>query len=285
MPDARGSCLCGGIAWRVRDPLDFTSHCHCSRCRKAHGAPVGTYLVCAADAFTLDRGRDLIVSYESSPGLHRPFCRRCGTVVPDSAEWKGMTGVPMGPFDDDPGVRPLMHIFVSSKAPWFDIDDDLPRFDGYPPGFDLTALPDPPSQEGTPGVTRGSCLCGDVAFTAEGAPFRWYNCHCSRCRKGRSAPYASNVFWHVDKVNFTSGENRLSSWKVPQATFFKQVFCNRCGSPMPNLDRQRSVAIIPAGSLDDDPGIRPECHIFATSKAPWFDIPGTLPQYEARAPQ
>ena len=284
MPDARGSCLCGGIGWRVRDPIAFTSHCHCARCRKAHGAPFGTYLICTADAFTLDRGRDLVVRYESSPGFFRPFCRRCGGTVPDGEPWKGMLGVPMGPFDDDPGVRPLSHIFVSSKAPWFEIEDDLPRFDGYPPGFGDAPIAELPSHRKTPGVTTGSCLCGEVAFTAESEPFRWHNCHCSRCRKGRAAPYASNVFWHVDKVRFTRGEERLVAYKVPEARFFVQAFCDRCGSPMPNLDRERSVAIVPVGSLDDDPGIRPVCHIFAASKTPWFDIPGTLPQYDERPP-
>jgi hypothetical protein len=281
MGEARGSCLCGGVAWRVRDALDFTSHCHCSRCRKAHGMGFGTYLVCGEDSFTLERGRELIERYESSPGFFRPFCRRCGSVVPDGEPWKGMLGVPFGPFDDDPGVRPLSHIFVSSKPPWLEITDDLPRFDGYPPGFDANTLDDLPRRGQGEGVT-GSCLCGDVTFTAESPPLRYYNCHCSRCRKARSALFASNVFWQADRLRFTSGADRLTSYKVPEAQFFTQVFCTRCGSPMPRLDPERGIAVVPAGSLDADPGKRPECHIFVASKAPWHEISDALAQYDER---
>jgi hypothetical protein len=282
MAEAKASCLCGGVAWRVRDPLDFTSHCHCGRCRKSHGTPFATYLICGAETFTLDRGRELIARYESSPGFFRPFCSRCGAVVPDGEPWKGMVGVPFGPFDDDPGVRPLSHIFVSSKPPWFEIEDDLPRFDGYPPGFDAAGLDDLPARTRPAGGVSGSCLCGDIAFTLEGAAMRYYNCHCSRCRKGRAALYASNAFWSADALRFTRGEERLAFYKVPEAQFFAQVFCQRCGSPMPRVDRDRGIVVVPAGSLDGDPGKRPERHTFVASKAPWFDIPGNLPQHDER---
>ena len=39
--------------------------------------------------------------------------------------------VALGSLVDDPGIRPTKHIFVGSKAPWFEITDDLPQFDEY----------------------------------------------------------------------------------------------------------------------------------------------------------
>jgi hypothetical protein len=80
------------------------------------------------------------------------------------------------------------------------------------------------------------------------------------------------------------GEDLLMAYKVPEARYFTTVFCRRCGSKMPRIDRERGIAIVPMGAFDDDPGIRPQCHIFVGSKAPWYDITDDLLQHEAAAP-
>jgi hypothetical protein len=278
MTAIRGSCLCGDVAWETTGPLEFMSHCHCSRCRKSHGSAFATYVVVTPDAFRLVRGGERIARYESSPGLSRPFCSRCGSPVADGEASQGLVGVPAGPLDDDPGVRPLAHIFASSKAPWFEIAGDLPRFDGFPPGFNAPQLPELAPRDAATGRARGSCLCGAVAYVIEGDPFRSWNCHCSRCRKARGAAYASNLFAAADDVRFTRGEDHLVTFKLPEARYFTQTFCRSCGSPMPRIARERGFAIVPMGSLDDDPGMPPSRHIFAASKAPWYDIPDQLPQ-------
>src|SRR5262249_14726009 len=159
-------------------------------------------------------GRDRIVSYESSPGNFRPFCGRCGSVVPSGLEWKGLTSVPVGVLDDDPGVRAIAHIFVASKATWYEIADALPRFDAYPPGADAPARPDLDRRDGPAGAPRGSCLCGAVRFVLTGPIVRAQHCHCSRCRKARAAAYGSNCFTAVDAVEFVAGAERLRIYRV-----------------------------------------------------------------------
>ncbi len=279
-----GSCLCDDVAWEMSAPLRVMSHCHCSRCRKAHGVAFATYVMCPAGAFAVTRGRERIVRWESTPGFFRPFCGRCGSVVPDGTPMDGQVFVPVGPLDDDPGARPLAHIFVGSKAPWFEIADDVPRFDAYPPGFEAPVAPDrPPAAEDT-GGTRGSCLCGSVRYVVDGTPLRVWNCHCRRCRKARAAAHASNLFVEADGVRFTRGADLVTSYKVPEARIFTQTFCRLCGSPMPHVYRERNLAVIPMGGLDDDPGIRPQRHIFATSGAPWYPIRDALPQHETYPP-
>ncbi len=254
------------------------SHCHCSRCRKTHGTGFATFVMAQADAFHLVRGRELIVRYESSPGFFRPFCGRCGSAVPDGEPWQGLVAIPAGLFDDDPGARPLAHIFVESKAPWVEIQGPLPAFDRYPSGVDTPALADLPVAAAAGGPPGGSCLCGGSAYVIEGPPMRCWNCHCSRCRKARAAAHASNLFVNADELRFRRGAELLVSYKLPGARFFTQVFCRACGAPMPRIDRERGLAIVPMGSLDGDPGMRPQRHIFAASKAPWYDIPDELPQ-------
>ncbi len=278
----QASCLCGGVAWDVDGPLQFVTHCHCARCRKAHGAAFSTAGMVPAGALRFTRGRELVRRFASSPSLQRLFCGTCGSVVPDDESlWQGNVFVHPGCFDGAPEVQPVGHIFAASKAPWFAIADGLPTFDAYPPGVDAPVLADLPAPTPPAGGVRGSCLCGDVAFVVDGAPVRAYHCHCSRCRKGRAAAFATNMFTAHDGVRMIRGEDRLASYKVPDARYFKSVFCRRCGSKMPRFDAERGIVVIPMGALDDDPGIRPMRNIFVGSKAPWSVISDGLPQDEA----
>lgn len=128
-----GSCLCGGIRFEA-DEIALIINCHCSQCRKAQGAAFSTFAFVRRPDFRLERGEELIVGYQSSPGFHRDFCRVCGSRAPHLAEGSDTWGVPAGLLDGDPGVRPALHIFASSKAPWWEIRDELPQFDEEVPG-------------------------------------------------------------------------------------------------------------------------------------------------------
>lgn len=279
----QGSCLCGDVAWEVRPPLELASHCHCSRCRKLHGTPFTTYGAAPADAFRWLRGHPGVQRYESSPGFFRHFCGRCGSKLPAEPS-EGRVFVPLGSLDGDPGVRPLAHIYAGSKAAWHEITDALPRFDTLPPGFSGPALSTPKRPGAGPGRIAGSCLCGAVAYEVDAPLPMLRNCHCSRCRRARGAAFATNAVTGIERFRWTRGEDRLRSYKVPEARFFAQVFCGDCGSPMPRLDPGRGIAVIPAGSFDDDPGLRVMEHIFVGSKAVWFEITDTLPRHQEAAP-
>lgn len=276
------SCLCGDVTWSVDGPLQFLSHCHCSRCRKLHGVGFASYAMAPAQGFRVE-GRENVRRFESSPDFFRHFCGRCGSAVPGDA-FEGSVFVPAGNFEADPGVRPMAHIFVASKAPWYEIPDALPRFDAFPPGIDAPVHPDLPRAPHQPGVTHGSCACGNVAFAYEGAPLLARNCHCLRCRKARGAAHAANLLVRPAQLRFAKGLDRLVTYKIPEAKFFTQVFCDGCGSKLPRVDPSRDLAIVPLGSLDDDPGIRPKEHIFVGSKAPWFEIADALPRFAEQAP-
>jgi hypothetical protein len=272
-----GSCLCGTVRYEV-EGLERMSHCHCSMCRKAHGAPFATYATVPAARFRFVAGEEAVERYESSPGFARGFCRQCGSVVPDGAG--GEVYVPAGCLDDDPGIRASAHIFVASKAPWHPITDDLPRHDGY---SSSTASVERPAPGPAPaGVVRGSCLCGDVAFEVRGAFDAVRNCHCSRCRKARAAAYTTNGFTPLGAVRFVRGGEKVRTYRRPDARYFAQAFCPRCGSGMPRLDPERGLAVIPLGALDDDPGGGAQMHIYVADRAPWFALTDDLPRYEQR---
>ena len=132
--------------------------------------------------------------------------------------------------------------------------------------------------------THGSCLCGRVAFEARGAPVRLNHCHCSRCRKCRGSGHATNLVLPLVGFRFSKGVHLVSTYEVPDAKHFAHSFCNVCGSSMPRADASRGIVIIPMGALDDDPGVRPERHIFVDSKAPWDEIHDDLPQFPGAPP-
>jgi hypothetical protein len=272
-----GSCLCGEIRWSSEGPFALASHCHCSRCRKVHGTAYGSYAAAPERGFAL---RGEAARFESSPGFVRCFCPRCGSVTPGPAGERRF--VPLGSCDGDPGVRPEAHIFVASKAPWFEIHDALPRFAADPAGLVAPALPArPPLDAGGP--VRGGCLCGAVAFEITEPPSLARFCHCSRCRKARAAAFASNLFVTDSGLRFTRGASRVVSYKIPGARYFTQCFCGACGGKLPRVDPERKLAVVPMGALDSDPGIRPREHIFTASKAAWDEIGDGLPQH-AEAP-
>jgi hypothetical protein len=64
---------------------------------------------------------------------------------------------------------------------------------------------------------------------------------------------------------------------------YRSCFCDRCGSPVPDLNSPSSWLEIPAGFLDGDPQIRPDRHIFVDVKSTWFDITDNLPQLDSLA--
>ena len=132
----RASCLCQGIALEIDGPVRDLLYCHCSMCRKAHGTAFRARgRVRTADLRWL-RGEDLARFYESSPGEHRGFCSVCGSnVFTKFAARPQELGLALGILDDDPGSRPICHVFVGSKAPWHEITDALPQYETFPEGY------------------------------------------------------------------------------------------------------------------------------------------------------
>lgn len=131
-------------------------------------------------------------------------------------------------------------------------------------------------------MIKGSCLCGAIQYQISQKPVWVHHCHCKRCRKIRGTAFATNAFVPLDALAYTRGEERLRSYKPPQAERFTHVFCDECGSSLPFRNTARGVAVIPMGSLDDDPGHTPDAHIFVGSKATWDIITDSLPQHESQ---
>ena len=126
-------------------------------------------------------------------------------------------------------------------------------------------------------MITGSCLCGTVRWRMEPPYLEMNHCHCSMCRKAHAAPFATHLVVASDQFGMTDGTDNVTTYK--SSPNFQRQFCSRCGSVAPTL-RPNDVIAAPAGCLDDDPGFRPERHIFAAETPDWDTIAGTLPRFD-----
>lgn len=131
-----GGCLCGGVRYQIVGPLGAPENCHCSMCRKAHGAAFSTNVAVPAERLEVLSGLELLSEYDSSPNRRKCFCRRCGSqLFIRRLNGPEVIVVALGSIDGEPGVKPERHVFVGSKATWHHIADTLPQFKVYP-GFE-----------------------------------------------------------------------------------------------------------------------------------------------------
>jgi hypothetical protein len=130
-----GSCACGRIRYEIHgDLLGPITYCHCWQCRKHSGSSFGTTAGVNASEFFVVSGKELLSSWESSPGIHRFFASCCGSPIYkryDAAP--GVFGFRLGTLDSDPSRTGDVHIMVGSKVPWFEIHDGLPQESGGVP--------------------------------------------------------------------------------------------------------------------------------------------------------
>ena len=124
-----GNCLCGGVRFQILDELEPIQVCHCSQCRKAQGTAFATNTPVQMTAFQLDRGAELLKSFEASPGKQRVFCSECGSPIYSKKNaLPDVLRIRPGLINEPLSVKPVAHFYTESKANWWLINDDLPQF-------------------------------------------------------------------------------------------------------------------------------------------------------------
>lgn len=126
---------------------------------------------------------------------------------------------------------------------------------------------------------KGSCLCGEVTYQFS-APVKVFQyCHCSRCQKITGSAHASNIIIDPENFEWLSGEEQVGRYELPAAKYFASSFCKKCGSSLPWKTQGGTAYIIPAGTLDDDPQVRPVHNIYYADKACWYEDLNSLEKY------
>ena len=135
-----GGCFCGRARYTITAPAGYTHHCHCANCRRIHGAAFVTYSMFPRSSFTWDSGSENLSAFSTSEGVSRRFCKTCGThVAGEMSAFPNVISVSTATLDECawPGSPKddLRHGWVSSKAPWLDLNDELPKHEKWYPGL------------------------------------------------------------------------------------------------------------------------------------------------------
>jgi len=128
---ASGSCLCGAVRFTVSFPSLFCAHCHCSMCRRNHGAGYVTWFAVAPAQLVVETGADQLARYESSAHGSRKFCRRCGSsLFCESNQHPERVDIALGAMLEPIDREPQLHTYFDSRASWITVGDSLPRLGG-----------------------------------------------------------------------------------------------------------------------------------------------------------
>ncbi|HET6604001.1 MAG TPA: GFA family protein [Xanthomonadaceae bacterium] len=130
MTEATGSCLCGAVRFAAQLPSKWVAHCHCSMCRRAHGAAFVTWAGFPQQQCAIQDPDQVLHWYASSPGAERGFCGRCGsTLFFRSERWAGELHIVRANFDGELDRTPQAHVFWDAHVDWVQLppDDGLPR--------------------------------------------------------------------------------------------------------------------------------------------------------------
>ena len=129
-----GGCLCGAVRYRVTGPSVWTAVCYCESCTRAAGAPALAWAGFEKSRFEMLEGG--LATHESSPGVLRGFCARCGTTLTYQKNPAVLNGAQDDVYVttrslDDPGAYPPdEHVYYGERAPWLHVVDDLPHHEG-----------------------------------------------------------------------------------------------------------------------------------------------------------
>jgi hypothetical protein len=125
-----GKCECGAVRYRVVDAFLYAANCHCSRCRASTGSAFKPFAGIEREKLEITNGRDTLLIV-GEPNSNDMRCAACGSLLFSVVRNGAYVHVAMGSLVDAPTLRPTEHIFVGSKAPWFEITDNLPQFEEH----------------------------------------------------------------------------------------------------------------------------------------------------------
>ena len=280
MASHRGSCLCGEVAYEVEGPLEHAHHCHCSYCRKVHGTPYATGAMARRGRRWL-RGERSIARYESSPGFHRCFCTRCGSVAAGRSVRRAARSSRSA---SSTAIRACARRSTCSRRRrrrGGRSATGCPRSTAFPPGIDAAPVRRIARCAIRP-ARRAAAACAARSRSGSKASRSCArSCHCGRCRKARGTAHATNMLVPIDGAALHARRGRARRVQDPRGEVLHADVLpdlrleGAARRPATAASRScrwaRSTTIRASGSRE---------HIWVGSKAPWDEIHDDLPRYD-----
>ena len=134
-------------------------------------------------------------------------------------------------------------------------------------------------------TARGSCFCSEVEYEISGNLGIFQYCHCSRCRKFTGSGYAANILVRPEHFRWLRGSTNVRTYSPTETKYLTTAFCSKCGSSLPWAAKGGKSMVIPAGTLDEHPGIEPQQNLFYDSRASWHCDSAKLPTHAEMPPR
>jgi hypothetical protein len=247
--------------------------CHCSQCRRLHGAP-GAYTSAPVSAYRI-RGEESLNWYRISPRSEQGFCRVCGSKL----FWREIGGkvldATMGSLDTAAGLTLARHIWTRSQGDYYEIGHDgVPRYAESSRGAQPIGEETPPQAGPKTQEHSGRCQCSAVSYRVSGNMRDVVYCHCSQCRRihGHAPGYSA-----ARKAEMAiEGEENIVWYRASNQA--QRGFCRSCGSSLFWKPDGRETVSISAGSINAPTGLKSVRHIYAGDKGDYYQIADGVPQ-------
>jgi hypothetical protein len=133
-------------------------------------------------------------------------------------------------------------------------------------------------------MIKGGCYCGALKYEIHGELLMFANCHCPDCRKFSGSAFSSVIFTESNGFKITAGEDHFVPYQSSPGKH--RCFCKTCGCHVfSRVEHRPGMIIVRAGTLDEDPKIKPQGHFWVKAKAPWHEICDSIPQYPEGLPK
>jgi hypothetical protein len=267
----KGQCLCGAVSFEIAGPTSAPSLCHCSQCRRIHGAP-GAYTSAPTSAYRIHGEENL--KWSRLVRSEQGFCKLCGSKL----FWRDGSAdldITLGSLDAPTGLTLAKHIWTRSQGDYYEIGHDgLPRYaessrDAQPIGEEARPDAGPRTSQ-----HKGGCQCGAVKYRVNGNMRDVVTCHCGQCRRSHGHAPGYSAARKAEMV--IEGEGNITWYRSSDDAH--RGFCSKCGSSLFWRPAGRETMSITAGSLDRPTGLKTARHIFAAHKGDYYTIADSAPQ-------
>ena len=265
--------MCGAVSFEIDAPLRAPSLCHCSQCRRLHGAP-GAYTSAPTAAYRIS-GEESLNWHRFTPRSEQGFCKVCGSKL----FWREVGGreldVTMGSLVGSTGLRLERHIWTRSQGDYYEIGHDgVARYAESSRGAQPIGEEAPPQAGVKKSEHSGRCQCGAVSFRVSGNMRDVVNCHCGQCRRvhGHAPGYSAARQAELS----IEGEDSIRWYRTSDQA--QRGFCSNCGSSLFWKPDGRDTISVAAGALNPPTGMKTVRHIFAADKGDYYEIADGVPQ-------